>query len=110
MSALSASTGIFTELAVQTNVLSSADLQVNGINLYRTTDGGDADPAAMRLVASLPNVDAAYTDTTLDIFLGSQTGPALYVNTTLRSPLNGFVLVERSHLGKEGCKYVVYRE
>jgi hypothetical protein len=90
MSALSLSTGIFTDFAVQTNVLSSADPQVNGVNLYRTTDGGDADPAAMRLVASLPNVDAAYTDTTLDIYLGLQTGPALYVNDPPQ-PLNGFV-------------------
>ena len=45
MSALSASTGIFTNMDVRTNVLSSTDSQVNGINLYRTTDGGDADPA-----------------------------------------------------------------
>ena len=90
MSALSTSTGVFTDLAVQTNVLSSADLQVNGINLYRTTDGGDADPEAMRLVASLPNIDASYTDSTLDIYLGSQTGPALYVNDPPQ-PLNGFV-------------------
>lgn len=103
MSALSASTGIFTELAVQTNVLSSADLQVNGINLYRTTDGGDADPEAMRLVASLPNVDASYTDTTLDIFLGSQTGPALYVNDPPQ-PLNGFVWSNGRIWGKNGSK------
>lgn len=102
MSALSASTGIFTDLAVQTNVLSSADLQVNGINLYRTTDGGDADPAAMRLVASLPNVDASFTDTTLDIFLGSQTGPALFVNDPPQ-PLNGFVWSNGRIWGKTGA-------
>src|ERR1035437_5668238 len=90
MSALSVSTGVFTTLDVQVNVLSSTDPQVTGINLYRTTDGGDADPAAMRLVASLPNVDATYTDSTQDIFLGSQTGPALYVNDPPQ-PLNGFV-------------------
>lgn len=103
MSALSASTGIFTELAVQTNVLSSADLQVNGINLYRTSDGGDADPAAMRLVTSLPNIDAAYTDTTLDIFLGSQTGPALYVNDPPQ-PLDGFVWSNGRIWGRNGAK------
>lgn len=103
MSALSASTGIFTDLAVQTNVLSSADLQVNGINLYRTTDGGDADPAAMRLVASLPNVDAAYTDTTLDIFLGLQTGPALYVNDPPQ-PLDGFEWSNGRIWGRSGAK------
>lgn len=102
MSALSASTGIFTELAVQTSVLSSADLQVNGINLYRTTDGGDADPEAMRLVVSLPNVDASYTDTTLDIFLGSQTGPALFVNDPPQ-PLNGFVWSNGRIWGKNGA-------
>lgn len=102
MSALSSSTGIFTDLAVQTNVLSSADLQVNGINLYRTTDGGDADPAAMRLVASLPNVDASYTDTTIDIFLGSQTGPALFVNDPPQ-PLNGFVWSNGRIWGKTGA-------
>lgn len=103
MSELSASTGIFTELAVQTNVLSSADPQVNGINLYRTTDGGDADPAAMRLVASLPNVDASYTDTTLDIFLGSQTGPALYVNDPPQA-LSGFVWSNGRIWGKKDAK------
>jgi hypothetical protein len=102
MSALSESTGVFTGLAVQTNVLSSADLQVNGINLYRTTDGGDADPAAMRLVASLPNVDASYDDTTLDIYLGSQTGPALYVNDPPQ-PLNGFVWSNGRIWGKNGA-------
>ena len=103
MSALSNSTGVFTELAVQTNVLSSPDLQVNGINLYRTTDGGDADPAAMRLVVSLPNVDASYTDTTLDIYLGSQTGPALYVNDPPQ-PLNGFVWSNGRIWGINGAK------
>lgn len=103
MSALSASTGIFTNLAVLTNVLSSADLQVNGINLYRTTDGGNADPEAMRLVDSLPNVDASYTDTTLDIDLGSQTGPALYVNDPPQ-PLNGFVWSNGRIWGKTGAK------
>jgi hypothetical protein len=103
MSALSESTGVFTGLAVQTNVLSSADLQVNGINLYRTTDGGDADPAAMRLVASLPNVDARYTDTTPDIYLGSQTGPALYVNDPPQ-PLNGFVWSNGRIWGKNGAR------
>lgn len=102
MSALSSSTGVFTDLAVQTNVLSSPDLQVNGINLYRTTDGGDADPQAMRLVASLPNTDASYTDTTLDIFLGSQTGPALYVNDPPQ-PLNGFVWSNGRIWGKTGA-------
>ena len=103
MSALSTSTGIFTELAVQVNVLSSADLQVNGINLYRTTDGGDADPEAMRLVASLPNIDATYTDTTLDIFLGLQTGPALYVNDPPQ-PLDGLVWSNGRIWGKNGAK------
>jgi hypothetical protein len=102
MSALSVSTGIFTDLAVQTNVLSSADLQVNGINLYRTTDGGDMDPEAMRLVASLPNVDASYTDSTLDIDLGFQTGPALYVNDPPQ-PLNGFVWSNGRIWGKNGA-------
>ncbi len=103
MSALSTSTGVFTDLAVQVNVLSSADLQVNGINLYRTPDGGDADPAAMRLVASLPNLDASYTDTTIDIFLGSQTGPALYVNDPPQ-PLNGFVWSNGRIWGMNGAK------
>lgn len=103
MSALSETTGVFTGLVVQTNVLSSPDLQVNGINLYRTTDGGDADPAAMRLIASLPNVDSEYTDTTLDIYLGSQTGPALYVNDPPQ-PLNGFVWSNGRIWGKSGAK------
>lgn len=102
MSELSGSTGIFTGLAVLANVLSSADIQVNGINLYRTTDGGDADPEAMRLVASLPNVDASYTDTTLDIYLGSQTGPALFVNDPPQ-PLNGFVWSNGRIWGKTGA-------
>jgi hypothetical protein len=90
MSALSTSTGIFTNLDPRPTVLSSTDPQVTGINLYRTTDGGDADPAAMRLLASLPNVDSSFTDSTLDIDLGLQTGPALYVNNPPQ-PLNGFV-------------------
>lgn len=102
MSELSTSTGIFTSEAVRVNLLSSADLQVNGINLYRTTDGGDADPAAMRLVASLPNVDSSYTDSTLDIYLGLQTGPALYVNDPPQ-PLSGFVWSNGRIWGKTGA-------
>lgn len=90
MSALSTSTGVFTGLDVRVNVLSSADPQVTGINIYRTTDGGDADPEAMRLIASLSNVDGSYLDSTPDTLLGLQTGPALYVNDPPQ-PLNGFV-------------------
>lgn len=103
MSALSASTGVFTNLDPRVNVLSSSDPQVNGINLYRTTDGGDADPAAMRLVASLPNVDASYIDSTLDIYLGLQTGPALYVNDPPQ-PLDGFVWSNGRIWGRNGAK------
>lgn len=90
VSALSPSTSVFTNLDVRVNVLSSTDPQVNGINIYRSTDGGDADPSIMRLVAQLPNADASYVDSTLDINLGLQTGPALYVNDPPQ-PLNGFV-------------------
>lgn len=103
MSALSPSTGVFTNLDVRTNVLASSDSQVTGINLYRTSDGGDADPEAMRLVASLPNVDAAYVDSTQDIFLGLQTGPALYVNDPPQ-PLDGFVWSNGRIWGRNGSK------
>jgi hypothetical protein len=102
MSALSSSTGIFTNLAVIVSVLSSADPQVNGINIYRTTDGGDADPEAMRLLASLPNMDATFVDSTQDIFLGSQTGPALYINDPPQ-PLSGFVWSNGRIWGKTGA-------
>jgi hypothetical protein len=102
MSSLSASTGIFTNLNIRVNVLSSSDPQVNGINIYRTTDGGDSDPQAMRLVASLTNTDAAYIDTTIDTNLGLQTGPALYVNDPPQ-PLNGFVWSNGRIWGKTGA-------
>jgi len=102
MSILSTSTGIFTSQAVQVNVLSSSDLQVNGINLYRTTDGGDADPEVMRLVASLPNADSSFTDSTLDIDLSLQTGPALFVNDPPQ-PLSGFVWSNGRIWGKTGA-------
>lgn len=103
MSMLSSSTGIFTDLAVKVNVLSSADLQVNGINLYRTTDGGDADPAAMRLLSSLANTDATFVDSTQDIYLGLQTGPALYVNDPPQ-PLDGLVWSNGRIWGRNASK------
>jgi hypothetical protein len=111
MSYLSASTGPFTDMAIRCNVISSADPQVggaasgvpNGINLYRSTDGGASDPSLMRLIASLNNVSATYVDTTLDTDLGLQTGPALYVNDPPQ-PLHGFVWANGRIWGKKDNK------
>jgi hypothetical protein len=90
MSPLSANTELFTNFDIRVSVTRSDDPQVTGINLYRSTDGGDEDPAAMRLVASLPNTTDTTLDATIDIDLGSQTGPALYLNNPPQ-PLRGFV-------------------
>lgn len=89
MSPLSTNSGIFTDQAVGVDLIASNDPQVTGINLYRSTDGGAQDPSIMRLVVSLPNTTQEYEDSTQDIFLGVQTGPALYVNDPPQ-PLCGF--------------------
>ena len=80
MSPLSRSTGLFTDQDVGLDFNASTDPQVNGINVYRTTDGGDATPSSMKLTTSLSNATESYLDFTQDIFLGLQNGPALYVN------------------------------
>lgn len=90
VSPLSDSTGIFTGENPTLLLTASPDVQVNGINLYRTTDGGIADPSIMRLVISLPNTNQTYQDSTQDQFLGSQTGPGFLINTP-PTPTLGFV-------------------
>lgn len=90
MSPLSDLSGLFTDQDVNVNLTASSDTQVNGINVYRTTDGGAQDPAIMRLVASLTNTTTTYTDSTPDIFLGNQTGPAFLTNTP-PPPMRGFI-------------------
>lgn len=90
MSPLSDSTGIFTGLDPTAILTASNDFQVNGINVYRTTDGGIADPAVMRLVAQLANLNQTFRDSTPDIFLGTQTGPGFLINTP-PTPCRGFV-------------------
>lgn len=89
MSPLSLNTGLFTGLDPNVTVIASADPQVNGINIYRTTDGGTADPAIMRLVVSLSNTNQTYQDSTLDVNLGLQTGPGFLINTP-PTPCLGF--------------------
>lgn len=90
MSPLSDVSSLFTDQDVNVTVIASSDTQVNGINIYRSTDGGSQDPAIMRIVTSLPNVTTTYTDSTPDIFLGNQTGPAFLTNTP-PSPMKGFI-------------------
>lgn len=90
MSPLSANSGLFTDQDVLLSFISSTDPQVSGINLYRTSDGGSQDPNIMRLLASVPNSANNYVDSTEDIFLGLQTGPAFFVNDPPQ-PLRGFV-------------------
>ena len=90
VSPLSDSTGIFTAEDPTVQLIASSDPQVNGINLYRTTDGGVADPAIMRLVVALPNVNQVYQDSTQDMFLGTQSGPGFLINTP-PTPTSGFV-------------------
>ena len=89
MSALSDNTGLFTDQDLGWDFIASSDPQVTGINYYRSTDGGAQDPAIMRLVVSLSNATESYEDSTQDIFLGNQTGPALFVNAPPQ-PLRGF--------------------
>ena len=90
MSPLSESTGIFTARDPSALLIASGDPQVNGINLYRTTDGGAADPAEMRLVVSLTNTNQSFLDSTQDVDLGLQTGPGFLINTP-PTPTIGFV-------------------
>lgn len=90
MSPLSLNTGLFTNFDISVAVAPSPDPQVTGINLYRSTDGGIEDPAEMLLLASLPNATQTYADSTIDIDLGTQTGPELYLNNPPQ-PLKGFV-------------------
>jgi hypothetical protein len=90
VSPLSDNTGIFTAEDPTLLLTASPDPQVTGINVYRTTDGGIPDPAIMRLVASLPNVNQTYQDSTQDQFLGTQNGPGFLINTP-PTPTRGFV-------------------
>lgn len=79
-SGLSLCTGIFTNNQVNVTVTASADSQVDGINIYRTTDGGSTDPSEMQLLASVANSTAAYVDTTADGSLGTRTCPGTTTN------------------------------
>jgi hypothetical protein len=89
MSPLSDNTGLFTDQNVEVDVIASSDPQVTGINIYRSTDGGDEDPGVMRLIVSLStNTTQSYEDSTEDQFLGTQTGPGLYVND-VPQPMRG---------------------
>lgn len=93
MSPLSLSTGLFTDKIVAVSYNRSTDTQVNGINVYRTTDGGSQAPDVMQLVnstAPLPNTTASYNDAILDIDLGIQNAPALLRNSP-PTPCYGFV-------------------
>lgn len=90
VSPLSVSTGPFTSLDALVTVIASSDPQVNGINIYRTPDGGTADPALMRLLVQLPNTNQTYVDAIQDIDLGLQTGPGFLINTP-PTPTVGFV-------------------
>jgi len=94
MSPLSLSTGLFTDQIVNVAYTASTDPQVNGINIYRTLDGGSQAPDVMQLVnvsGPLPNTTSSFNDATLDIDLGLQTGPALLRNSP-PTPCIGFVL------------------
>lgn len=90
VSPLSTSTGPFTNLDAAVTVIASSDSQVTGINIYRTTDGGTADPAIMRLLAQLPNTNQTFVDGIQDVNLGLQTGPGFLVNTP-PTPCRGLV-------------------
>jgi hypothetical protein len=79
-SGLSACTGIFTNKEVDVSVTASTDTQVDGINIYRTTDGGSTDPSEMQLVASTTNTTHTYVDTTADGSLGTRTCPGTTTN------------------------------
>lgn len=93
MSPLSLSSGLFTDKIVTVSYLASTDPQVNGINIYRTTDGGSQAPDVMQLVnstAPLANTSGTFDDAVLDIDLGTQTAPALLRNSP-PTPCMGFV-------------------
>lgn len=77
---LSACTGIFTNKEVDVTVTASTDSQVDGINIYRTTDGGSTDPSEMQLLASVANATAAYADKIADGSLGTRTAPGTTMN------------------------------
>lgn len=79
-SELSVCTPLFTNNQVNVTVTASADSQVDGINIYRTTDGGSTDPSEMQLLASVANATAAYVDTTSDGSLGTRTCPGTTTN------------------------------
>jgi hypothetical protein len=91
MSPLSQATGVFTGQVLDVTVTASADPQVNGINIYRTTDGGSQSPDNMQLVVANPgNGSVTIIDTIQDINLGIQTGPSLLRNSP-PTPCRGFV-------------------
>jgi hypothetical protein len=92
MSPLSLSSGIFTGQIVTTSYVASTDAQVNGINIYRTTDGGSQAPDVMQLVNASPlaNTSGTYSDDIADINLQLQVGPALLRNSP-PTPCMGFV-------------------
>lgn len=90
VSPLSDQSGLFTGEDALVTVVASPDSQVTGINLYRTSDGGAQDPSIMRLLAQLPNTNATFIDSTQDVNLGLQTGPAFLANTP-PTPCLGFV-------------------
>lgn len=90
VSPLTVTTGPFTGLDAGITVIASPDPQVTGINIYRTTDGGDADPSIMRLVIATTNTNQTFIDSTQDVNLGLQTGPGFLINTP-PPPQIGFV-------------------
>jgi len=81
-SPLSVCTGIVSNKSVQVTVVASADVQVDQIRVYRTTDGGTTDPTAMRELSNSPfaNTNATILDTTTDVLLSVRTGPGFTSN------------------------------
>lgn len=77
---LSTCTGIFTNKEVDVTVTASTDTQVDGINIYRTTDGGSTDPSEMQLLASVANATVAYADIIPDGSLATRTCPGTTAN------------------------------
>jgi hypothetical protein len=87
-------TGLFASKKVTVQGQYSADAQIDKVYIYRSTDGGGANPSEAFLVTSIANVVGtgtwSYDDQTIDTSLGTRNAPAISRNDP-PTPSRGFV-------------------
>jgi hypothetical protein len=91
-SPVSVCSGVFAASNVSLGVVASTDPQVTNIRVYRTPDGGAADPVLMQEISNSPftNTTGTVTDSTLDVNLSIRTAPEFFRNNP-PTPSKGFV-------------------